>query len=219
MRMLIVDDQLLFRNGLVSLLNSYPQYDIVGEAGSVSEAIQKAMELKPDLILMDFSLPDGTGLEATQAILTKLPDCKIVFLTMYETDEKLFAAMRSGAKGYMAKNISISKMLATLQALDRGEMALSPDMTSRILTEFAHSPHLDKSKEDPIGRLSERELEVLREVAKGLSNQEIAQRLYLAENTVKHHVHNILYKLGLENRRQAAKYARLHGFGPQIDES
>ncbi len=217
-KLLIVDDQILFRNGLVSLLKSYPEYDVVGEAGSVSEAVEKALRLAPDLILMDFSLPDGTGLDATRAILAKMPDCKIVFLTMHETDEKLFAAIRSGAKGYMLKNISITKMLDTLHSLDQGEIALTGDMTSRIISEFARSPQADQSQKNPFAGLSARELEVLREIATGRSNQEIARRLFLAENTVKHHVHNILHKLDLENRHQASTYARQHGLGSQEQE-
>ena len=211
MKTLVVDDHILFRQGLVSLLKPDPAFQIVGEAGSVREAVAEALRLKPDLILMDFSLPDGTGLDAMQPILAELPDCKIVFLTIQDADEVLFDAIRKGAKGYLLKNVPISDLLASLKSLERGEAALSRQMTTRILVEFAKTEKVTTGKNGLSG-LSRRELEVLRLLATGATNREIADQLFLSENTVKHHVHNILEKLGLENRRQAIQYARQHGF-------
>ena len=120
MRVLIVDDHVLFREGLMSVLKSQKNFEVVGQAGTMREAVDLALQLKPELILMDFSLPDGTGLEATEAILAEHPDCKIVFLTVYETDEKLFAALRRGAKGYLLKNVPVSALVASLQSLEKG---------------------------------------------------------------------------------------------------
>jgi NarL family two-component system response regulator LiaR len=210
MRILIVDDHPLFREGLLGLLNAQPGFSVVGQAGSVAEAIALARELEPDLILMDFGLPDGTGLDATQAILADLPKTHIVFLTVHEEDERLFAAIRSGAKGYLLKNIPASKLLSYLRAVEHGEAALSGGMTSRILSEFTRLSTEHAIDRVEMSELTWRELEVLRQVATGASNQEIAKRLVISENTVKNHVSNILEKLNLRNRREAADFARRH---------
>lgn len=206
MRVLLVDDHILFREGLLSLLDSQPDIDVVGEAGSVGEGIEMTRDLQPDLVLMDFSLPDGTGLDATQTILSEYPKTKIVFLTVHEEDDRLFAAIRSGAKGYLLKNVPIAKLLTFLRGVERGEAAISPTMTSRVFNEFARlEPKGDLSS--PV-ELTTRELEVLRELVKGASNREISDHLVIAENTVKNHVRNILSKLDLKNRREAAEFAR-----------
>jgi DNA-binding NarL/FixJ family response regulator len=207
-RVLLIDDQILFREGLVSLFNSTPDFEMAGSAGSVHEGIEQAFELKPDIILMDFSLPDGTGLDATQAILSKLPDCKIVFLTVYEEDETLFAALRMGAKGYMLKNVNSSDLLSSLRALDRGENAISRKMISNVMDAFSRTSLSNNGQDKLLTKLSRREIEVLREIESGATNLEIARRLFLSENTVKHHIRNVFEKLGVENRRQAAMIAR-----------
>jgi DNA-binding NarL/FixJ family response regulator len=207
-KVLLIDDQILFREGLVSLINSTTDFEMVGSAGSVHEGIEQALLYHPDIILMDFSLPDGTGLDATRAILSKLPDCKIVFLTVYEEDETLFAALRLGAKGYMLKNVNSSDLLTSLRALDRGENAISRKMITSVLDEFSHTRLSDGFPDKLLTRLSRREIEVLREIESGATNLEIAQRLFLSENTVKHHIRNIFEKLGVENRREAALIAR-----------
>ena len=206
-KILIIDDQILFREGLMSLLRSTPDFDMVGCAGTVFEGSELAVLHKPDIILMDFSLPDGTGLDATRAILPRLPDCKIVFLTVYETDENLFAALRLGAKGYMLKNVSSTDLLSSLRALDRGEMAVSRKMMSSVANEFSHLARPETGAENPLAKLSPREMEILREIGSGATNLEIAQHLFLSVNTVKHHIRNILSKLNLKNRRQAASLA------------
>jgi DNA-binding NarL/FixJ family response regulator len=208
-KIMVVDDHVLFREGLTSLLRSVADFDVVGSAGSVHEAIHLARDLCPDIILMDFAMPDGTGVDATRAILPELPDCQIVFLTMYESDEKLFDALRAGAKGYLPKNTPSPNLAASLRALANGELALPRKLMSRVVEEFSRlrAPQPD---EKSLSKLSTRELEVLRELENGASNQEIAQRLYLSENTVKHHIRSILEKLQVPNRRQAGLIAANH---------
>lgn len=209
MKVVIVDDHVLFREGLASIIRPERDIEVVGMAGTVSEAIELAGNVKPDLILMDFSLPDGTGAEATRQILEKHPKCKIIFLTMSEEDEHLFAAIRSGAKGYLLKNMRPPKLIATLRSVQQGESALSRSMTLRLMEELARTEEAPRQSGEPT--LTRRELEVLRELSAGLSNLEIAERLFISENTVKYHVHSILDKLGLSDRRDAAAYAREHG--------
>jgi two-component system NarL family response regulator len=208
MKIIIVDDHVLFREGLAAIIRSETDIEIMGQAGSVQEAIELVKILKPDLVLMDFGLPDGTGADATRAILKEYPQCKIVFLTMSEEDEHLFAAIRSGAKGYLLKNMRPSKLISTLRSVQQGESALSRSMTLRLMEELARSKASSPTA-DPT--LTRREMEVLRELASGVSNQEIAQHLFISENTVKYHVHSILEKLNLSDRRDAAIYAREHG--------
>ena len=203
---LIVDDHVLFRDGLVSLFKSTPDFRVLDQAGTVKEGVEKAFYYKPDIILMDFSLPDGTGLDATSVILEELPGCKIIFLTVFETDENLLAAIRLGAKGYMLKNVSSSSLISSLRALAQGEIAMSRKMMSRVL-EFSRTMPSPQSTE-LIAKLSPREIDILCELQDGVSNMEIAQKLYLSENTVKHHIHSILEKLDVENRRQAGEIAR-----------
>lgn len=210
-KVMVVDDHILFREGLISLFRSTPDYEVVGEAGSVQEAIENAHSLHPDIILMDFSLPDGTGLDATKTILMEFPNCKIVFLTVHEADEKLFAAIRAGAQGYLPKNVASSSLISSLRSLDQGEVALSREMTSRIVKEFSHSSLQSKMNETLITKLSPRELDVLSELEPGVSNSEIAQRLVISENTVKHHMRNILSKLEVKNRREASVIAQQAG--------
>ena len=209
MKIIIVDDHILFREGLAAIVRSEPDIEIIGQAGTVREAIEMVGALKPDIVLMDFGLPDGTGADATRAILEQHAECKIVFLTMSEDDEHLFAAIRSGAKGYLLKNMRPSKLVTTLRSVQQGQSALSRSMTLRLMEELARTRELPSTlTEDPM--LTRRELEVLRELASGLSNLEIAERLFISENTVKYHVHSILGKLDLSDRRDAAIYARQH---------
>lgn len=211
MRLLIIDDHILFREGLIGLLNGQPDIEVVGQAGTVADAVRLARELCPDLVLMDFGLPDGSGLEATQAILAERPDTSIVFLTVHDQDDRLFAAIRAGAKGYLLKNVALSNLLAYLRGIEQGEVAISLTMTSQIFKEFLRlRPPTEASTLDGV-ELTWREEEVLRELAAGATNQEIAEHLVIAENTVKVHVHHILSKLNLRNRREAINYARNHG--------
>ena len=212
MKILVVDDHNLFREGISSLLKADDYFDVIGQAGSVKEAVDLARKFQPDLILMDFSLPDGDGAEASAIILAEQPRCKIVFLTMYENDENLFAAIRSGAKGYLLKNVPVEKLVNSLKSLEKGEPAISGSMTMRLMEEFSH-PHDGALRDTPTSKmiLSQREMDILREMATGASNDEIATRLFLSVNTVKHHVHNILSKLDLEKRQEAIQYAQRAG--------
>jgi DNA-binding NarL/FixJ family response regulator len=208
MKLLIVDDHILFREGLAAIIRPERDFEIAGLAGTVKEAVEMAETAKPDMILMDFTLPDGTGADATRQILDAHPECKIVFLTMSEEDEDLLEAIRSGAKGYLLKNMQPQKLVVSLRSVQNGESALSRSMTMRLMEELSRT-----KKPEPLqsSTLTHREIEVLRAVAAGLSNQEIASQLFISENTVKYHVHSILGKLGLADRKEVAAYAREHG--------
>jgi DNA-binding NarL/FixJ family response regulator len=210
-RLLIVEDHVIMREGLVSLLISQPDFEVVGEAGDVAEAISLSHELKPDLILMDFGLPDGTGLDATRAILTENPGINIVFLTVHEADDDLFAAIRFGAKGYLLKNIAVAKMVEALRGMARGEAPLSREMTGRVLQEFSRTRTPAEEEVESVNLLTPRELDVLAEICSGLSNKEIGDKLFISANTVKNHIHNMLEKLGLANRFELADYAARRG--------
>ena len=210
-RIMIIDDHILFREGLISLFRSTPDFKIVGEAGNVQNAIKKAKLLHPDIILMDFTLPDGTGLDATKAILAEMPDCKIVFLTIYEANDKLFAAIRAGAKGYLPKNVPASNLISSLRALERGEMAISRKVASSIAEEFAQSDPQSAKDDEVFTKLSPRELDVLCELQSSVSNFEISQRLFISENTVKQHMQKIFNKLEVKNRREASLIAQHAG--------
>jgi DNA-binding NarL/FixJ family response regulator len=207
-RLVVVDDHILFREGLLAIIRSAPDIEVVGQAGNVSEAIELARAIKPDIILMDFGLPDGTGADATRAILKEHPDCKVVFLTMSEDDDNLFDAIRSGARGYLLKNLHPSKLISTLRSVQQGESALSRTMTLRVMEELSRTK---KNIYPSEVTLTHREIDVLRAIATGLSNQDIANHLFITENTVKYHVHSILDKLKLSGRKEAAAYARQHG--------
>jgi DNA-binding NarL/FixJ family response regulator len=208
---LIVDDHVLFREGLSSLFRSQPDFNVLGEAGSVREAIALALHLRPDVILMDFSMPDGTGLDATREILVEHPKAKIVFLTMHEDDERLFAAIRAGAKGFLVKNIPVMQLLESLRGLQVGEAPISRTMTARILEAFSQTDSQKADDASALELLTDREREVLIELGRGGTNREIANRLFISDNTVKNHIHNILEKLGLSNRREVIRYAQQRG--------
>jgi len=215
MKILIVDDHVLFREGLASLIAKQPDLKVVGEAGSVAEAVELSRALKPDMILMDFNLPDGNGLDATQIILADQPNMKIVFLTIYEDDDRLFSAIRSGAQGYLLKNIPVVKLLAALRGLiEKGEAAITRQMTTRLMEEFTHTRKSESEGSNALSELTNREREILRYLASGATNQEIALKLVISENTVKNHVHNILEKLNLRSRREVLDFARRNGLPP-----
>jgi len=213
-RILLVDDHVLFRDGIVSLIDPQPDMTIVGQAGSITEALTLARQLQPDLVLMDISLPDGTGIEATRAILAELPDTRVVCLTVHEEDESLFEAIRAGATGYLLKNVRAAELLKGVRGAARGEAAVSPDIARRILDEFSRlPPPRDTSPAHP-SDLTNREVEIVQQLMRGASNREIARRLIISENTVKNHVRNVLSKLHLRSRREIANYARDHGMTP-----
>jgi len=210
-RLVIVDDHALFREGLASIIQVEPDIEVSGLAGTVQESVEVVRTLKPDIVLMDFTLPDGTGAEATRLLLKEHPDCKIIFLTMSEEDEDLFAAIRSGAKGYLLKNMSPSKLVTTIRSVQRGESALSRSMTLRLMEELSRTEEPRRLGDHWLAKLTRREKEVLRILSLGVTNREIGEQLHISENTVKYHVHSILEKLDLPDRRTAAKFAKEHG--------
>jgi DNA-binding NarL/FixJ family response regulator len=210
-RIVIVDDHVLFREGLAAIIRQEPDIQVVGLVGTVQEAVETALRLKPDIVLMDFNLPDGSGAEATRVIIQNDPGCKVVFMTMSDSDEDLLAAVRSGAVGYLMKNMTPSKLVAALRSVQQGESALSRSMTLRLMGELARIKEPEPAADPALGRLTSRELEVLSQLAAGKTNSEIAARLYISENTVKYHVHTILEKLNLHSRSEAARFAKAHG--------
>jgi DNA-binding NarL/FixJ family response regulator len=214
MKIAIVDDHILFREGLISLVSHQPDMSVVGEGGSVQEAIELSRSLQPEIILMDFSLPDGTGLDAAEVILKERPETRIIFLTIHDDDERLFSAIRMGAKGFLMKNIPVARLLAALRGVQRGEAALSREMTARLMDAFSQiNPPSTPVPEAPFSVLTPRELEVLQELAKDATNRQIADWLFISENTVRNHVHNILEKLRISNRREAINLAHQNGLG------
>ena len=210
-RLVIVDDHVMLRDGIVSILNEQPDFEVVGQAGSVAAALEAVQAYRPDLVLMDYGLPDGTGLEATREILALNPQTNIVLLTVHEEDDLLFEAVRSGAAGYLLKNISAKDMLARLRGLSQGEVAMEPSESRRILSEFARTPPRSAADQQQTVPLTDRELEVLRLIVMGASNQEIGAQLHISVHTVKNHVHHILDKLQVSNRHEAAKVAVKRG--------
>lgn len=204
MRVLIVDDHILLRGGIVNLLDAQPDIDVIGQAGTVEETIVMVDQLKPDIVLMDFSLPDGTGLDATKTILTTHPETKIVFLTVHAQDDLLFNAIRAGAKGYLLKNVQPQELVAFLRGVDHGETALTPTMVSRLAEEYARVTASAQDRSPQFDAISAREWEVMELIATGATNREIASQLVISENTVKNHVRNILAKLNFQNRREIA---------------
>ena len=202
MRILLVEDHILFQESLGRLLDAQPDMSVVGGATTVLEAIVKARALRPDVILMDFTLPDGTGVEASQTILGEQPAIKIIFLTIHEDDERIFHAIRHGAVGYLPKSVTSSRLLAYLRGLEYGEVAIQPEYTARILKEFAQLPAREEIDGDAAERLTPRQREILRELRTGATNRQIAARLVISEQTVKNHVSRVLKKLNIKSRHE-----------------
>ena len=212
-RILLVDDHDLFREGLAGIISTQPDMQVVGEAGDGLEAIVKARELKPDLILMDIQMPGCDGLEATQKIKREIPATVIVILTVRDEEDKLFEAIKGGAQGYLLKNIRSRELLEGLRGAMRGEAAISPILAGRMLEEFRrlsqHEPR--EFTQDETAMLTLREKDVLTQVAQGSSDKEIAAQLSISLHTVKSHLRNILAKLQVNSRREAARLARDKG--------
>jgi len=211
LRLLIVDDHALFRESLANLLTYQGEFDIVGEAANGRDAIKLAATLNPDVILMDIDMPDLDGIQTTRELKLRQPDVRVVMLTVFDEQERLFEAIRAGAQGYLVKSIRSHELLEQLGGLSRGEAAISRRMATRILEEFRHLEQQAAILE-PEGGLSSRETQVLELVSDRLSNKEIAERLSISEHTVKNHLKSILAKLQLSNRRQAAAYAVARGW-------
>jgi DNA-binding NarL/FixJ family response regulator len=205
---MIVDDHALFRRGLKMVLDNEEGIDVVGEAGDGAEAVTMAEENVPDVILMDVRMPKRSGIEATTSLKEVLPNAKILMLTVSDEEADLYEAIKAGASGYLLKEISIEEVADAVRAANAGQSLISPSMASKLLTEFASMVKRGDEKEAlPGPRLTNRELEVLKLVAKGLNNRDIAGQLYISENTVKNHVRYILEKLHLHSRMEAVVYA------------
>jgi DNA-binding NarL/FixJ family response regulator len=207
-RVLIADDQPLYRRGLEVVLHTEENIEVVGEAEDGEEAIAKAEELAPDVVLMDVRMPRINGIEATQAIRDRVPTTKILMLTVSDEDSDLYEAIKAGASGYLLKEVSVEEVADSIRAVMQGESKITPSMASKLINEFsAMSKRADERQRLPAPALTARELEVLKLVAKGMSNREIADELFISENTVKNHVRNILEKLHLHSRMEAVMYA------------
>lgn len=218
-RILVVDDHALLRQGLVSVLAEERDLQVVGEAANGREAIGKATELMPDVILMDITMPEMGGLEATRRIKQEMPYVRIVILTIADDDQSLFEAVKSGAQGYLLKNVDPSVLVSTVRGVAAGETAISRTMASKLIGEFASQPQRPVAASPTGVALTQREKGVLELVAEGKSNRDIASALSIAENTVKNHLKNILEKLHLENRVQAAAFAFRQGFFDKTDKT
>jgi len=211
LRVLLVDDHILFRSGVKTELSFYPHIEVVGEAGNGSEAIAQTRETMPDVILMDISMPGCSGLEAMARIKREMPHVRIIILTVHDDDEHLFEAIKRGADGYLLKNLEPSELLDALDRVHHGEAAINARMAARILGEFRKPKPHDESIPTAEEALSAREIDVLERLARGDSNADIARALAVSESTVKMHLRNILDKLHLKNRVQAAVYAVRQG--------
>ena len=211
MTLVIADDHALFRDSLKSLLIA-SGLEVIGEAANGAEAVEQARSARPDVILMDLAMPEMDGLTATRLISAELPEVKVVILTASTEDEDLFEAIKSGAEGYLLKDLEADPFIELLQGVGRGEPALTPLLARKLLTEFAKPEARPSSQDKDPDALTARELEVLEVMVEGVtSNRALARKLGVSENTVKFHVRNILDKLHLHNRAQVVSYAFRHG--------
>lgn len=206
-RILIADDHAVVRHGLRALITTEPDLELVGEACDGVEAIELTATLKPDVILMDMAMPRKTGLEAIQDIMRTTPHARILVLTSFAEDEQVFPAIKAGATGYLLKDTAPRDLLQAIRDVQRGEVSLHPTIARKLVGELKRPADLPPAEEP----LTEREVQVLALVARGLSNQEIADKLFIGERTVRTHISNILGKLHLANRTQAALYAQREG--------
>lgn len=211
LRILLVDDHILFRKGMVSLLTARKDITIVGEAGDGLEAVTLAHQTIPDVILMDVNMPKQGGIETVKVIKREMPHIQIVMLTVSDDDSDLFEAIKSGAKGYLLKNLEPQELYNMLDKLRQGEAPISGVMAAKILKEFRQPDQTYDRRVEAIDELTSREVEVLEQVVTGATNKEIADILHITENTVKIHLRNILEKLHVQNRIQAAVYAVRQG--------
>ena len=215
-KVLVVDDHALFRRGIATVLANQENLEIVGEAVDGLEAIKKAEETAPDVIVMDLNMPRCSGLEATQALQAKMPQVNILVLTVSDSEADLFAAIKFGATGYLLKNTEPEELVQAIFHIAQGGVIITPSMAAKLLAEFKdlETGAERKPAQEAESNLSPREDEVLRLVAQGATNKEIADSLFISENTVKTHLRNIMDKLHLANRSQAAAYAVKKGLVP-----
>jgi len=202
----VVDDQELFRRGLIMLLGGDTDIEVVGEAADGVTATELAITTAPDVILLDVRMPRRTGVEACRAIKEAVPATKIIMLTVSDEEADLYESVKNGAAGYLLKDSSIEEVAQAVRVVNEGQSLISPSMAVKLIDEFKQMSKPER-EQGPALRLTERELEVLRLVAKGLNNREVAKELFISENTVKNHVRNILEKLQLHSRMEAVMYA------------
>ncbi len=213
-RVLLVDDQALFREALATLLDVRTEVEVVGEAANGDEALRRTAELRPDVVLMDLRMPVLDGIAATRRLRVEQPEARVIALTTFDDDTEVFAALRAGAVGYLLKDVSSERLVEAILAAARDESVLQPSVAAKVVARFARLPADDDAAPRPqplVVPLSDRELDVLRLLADGRTNREIAAELFLAEGTVKNHVTNVLAKLGARDRTQAALRARALG--------
>lgn len=211
-RILIVDDQALFREGLRTLLSVQPDFEVLGEAANGEHALRLAVQLQPEVVLMDLRMPVMDGVTATQRLHEVLPNSKVIVLTTFDDEDLVFDGLRAGAVGYLLKDVSSEKLFEAIRAAARGEYFLLPSITTKVMAEFSRLSRLKPVKIQPLAEpLSPREMEILRMVATGASNRDIAESLVIAEGTVKNHLTNILGKLNVKDRMQAVLKAREFG--------
>ena len=209
-RILVADDHALFRYGMRAMLNSDPQFEVVGEAGTGDEAVALAAELGPDIVLMDIQMPGLNGIEATRRIVREDPEVGVVVVTMFEEDDSVFAAMRAGARGYVLKGGDADEVVKVVRAVAEGGAHFGPDVARRLMGFFSAPKH---APTEAFPELTAREGEVLDLIARGLNNTEIADRLYVSQKTVRNHVSNTFLKLQVADRAQAIIRAREAGLG------
>ncbi len=208
-RVLVVDDHALFRRGVEMVLGSVPDLEVVGEAADGDDALLRAIELQPDIVLLDVRMPGRSGLEVCADLVAAVPGLRVIMLTISDNEDDLYASIKAGASGYLLKEISIEEVVTAVRAVHAGQSLISPSMAGKLLTEFAAMVRREDLLHDSAGapRLTDRELEVLKLVATGLNNRDIARQLFISENTVKNHIRNILEKLQLHSRMEAVVYA------------
>ena len=214
-RIILVDDHEIVRVGLKTLLDRHPDFEVVGEASSAREAVEKTVSLKPDVVVMDIRLPGTSGIDACDEIVKRFPDTKVLMLTSYAEDEMLFSAIRAGASGYVLKQIGNDDLVKAIEAVGSGEGLLDPAVTQRVFQEVRRAVREEEAS--AFADLSQQEKHVLQLVSEGKTNREIAKALFLGEGTVRNYVSSILSKLGVSNRAEAAAYAVEHSLKEYID--
>ena len=209
-KLLIADDHSLIREGITKILSLEPKITVVGEAADGEEAIARVSELHPDIILMDLNMPRLSGIEATKQIINLYPEVKIIALTVHDEDERIFEVIKAGVSGYILKDVDPDSLIQTILSVHAGETVIHPTITSRLLGEFSRLTAVAKAAEEReaiTDLLTHREMEILKHIAQGKSNKEIADALYISEKTVKNHISNIFRKIQVEDRTQAALFA------------
>ncbi|MBI5652726.1 MAG: response regulator transcription factor [Chloroflexi bacterium] len=208
LKIILVDDHEVVRIGLKTLLSRYPEFEIIDEAGTGKDALEKTFRLKPDVTLLDIRLPDQSGIDVCRAIATQQPQTKVVMLTSYAEDDLLFDAIVAGASGYVLKQIGSGELVRALEAVGRGESLIDPTLTQKVFSKVREIAR--RTEADAFGKLNEQEMKILARIAAGKTNREIASEIFLSEKTVRNYVSNILAKLNLTSRAQAAAYAVTH---------